>query len=100
MENPCPIDSGCFDDDVYNNSTLYVPNGTIDKYNSTDYWNKFVHIEEDAPSGINMINLSDSETLYETERFDATGKRIKEPVNGLNIVKYSNGKIKKVFVNR
>ena len=44
-ENPCAIEYECFSDDVYNNAILYVPKGTINKYRSTDYWNKFVHIE-------------------------------------------------------
>ena len=53
MENPCPINHACFsldefieDDNIYNNATLYVPKGTIDKYRSTECWNYFVHIEE------------------------------------------------------
>ena len=51
MEIPCSIDENCFSADVFNNSTLYVPKGTVDKYKSTDYWNKFVFIEESDDSG-------------------------------------------------
>lgn len=51
MENPCYIYFDCFPNDVFYNVTLYVPKGTIDKYKSTDYWNKFVFIEEGDPSG-------------------------------------------------
>ena len=49
MENPCSISSNCFSDDVFYNVTLYVPKGTIDKYKSTEYWNKFLFIEEGEP---------------------------------------------------
>ena len=49
MENPCRIDSECFHNDVFHNTTLYVPKGTIDKYKSTYYWNKFLFIEEGEP---------------------------------------------------
>ena len=56
MEEPCSIEETCFSNDVedsndpnydyvYNNAILYVPKGTVDKYRSTDYWSKFVHIE-------------------------------------------------------
>ena len=49
MENPCNIYSDCFNQDVFYNATLYVPKGTTDKYKSTDYWSKFVFIEEGEP---------------------------------------------------
>jgi hypothetical protein len=51
MVNPCTINSNCFTQDVFYNSTLYVPQGTTDKYKSTNYWNKFLYIEEGEPSG-------------------------------------------------
>ncbi len=49
MENPCYIDTECFHDDVFYNVTLYVPKGTVDKYKSTNYWNKFLFMEEGEP---------------------------------------------------
>ena len=49
MENPCRIDENCFNQDVFYNTTLYVPKGTTDKYKSTDYWSRFVFIEEGEP---------------------------------------------------
>ena len=98
MRNPCPIDSGCFDDDVFNNSTLFVPNATTDKYRTTDYWNKFVHIEEGAPSGIKALNCGEGESSYEVERYDARGTRFNGIKKGLNIVKMSDGKTKKIVV--
>ena len=49
MKNPCNIDEYCFPQDVFYNVTLYVPEGTTDKYKSTDYWSKFVFIEEGEP---------------------------------------------------
>jgi hypothetical protein len=45
MENPCNIDNSCFSNIVFENTTLYVPQGTIDKYQATYGWNKFLHIE-------------------------------------------------------
>ena len=46
LVNPCSINSYCFPDEVFNNAILYVPEGTIMKYKSKNYWNKFIHIEE------------------------------------------------------
>ena len=49
MEYPGSIDDECFPYDVFYNATLYVPKGTTDKYKSTNYWSKFVFIEEGEP---------------------------------------------------
>ena len=44
--------SGTFPLDVFNNVTLYVPVGTIDKYKSTEGWKDFLFIEEGTgPNG-------------------------------------------------
>ena len=51
MENPCTIGSDCYDQYVFDNATLFVPQGKINKYKSTNYWKKFLHIEEGDPSG-------------------------------------------------
>ncbi len=37
--------------DTFNNSTLYVPAGTIDKYKATDGWKDFLFIEEGTGGG-------------------------------------------------
>ena len=51
IENPYKItgktsDGRTFDLDVFNNVSLYVPVGTIDKYKSTEGWKDFLFIEE------------------------------------------------------
>ena len=58
MDNPSSINSECFPNDVFNNTTLYVPQGTIDKYLATESWNKFLHIEE-----LNSSNLCATPTI-------------------------------------
>ena len=73
MEEPCSINEYCFDDGVFNNTTLYVPKGTIEKYKSTNYWNKFQHIEEGNPFEHTLTYLVDGETYstYTLEEGDA-----------------------------
>ena len=56
IENPFTIigktsDSRTFSQNTFNNATLYVPKGTIDKYKATDGWKDFVFIEEGAGGG-------------------------------------------------
>lgn len=65
MENPCSIDYRCFSNDVFNNSTLYVPKGTQDKYKVSKYWSKFKLIEEGNPFEHTLTYLVDGE-LYST----------------------------------
>ena len=40
-----------FDDNIFNNTILYVPKGTIEKYMNTRVWKNFRHIEEMDSSG-------------------------------------------------
>ena len=48
IRNPFEIEGPCFDPNVYDNGTLYVPVGTIDKYKAMDPWQKFVNIKENT----------------------------------------------------
>ena len=56
IENPFKItgktsDSRTFSQNTFNNATLYVPKGTIDKYKATDGWKDFLFIEEGTGGG-------------------------------------------------
>ena len=56
IENPFTItgktsDSRTFTQNTFNNATLYVPKGTIEKYKATDGWKDFLFIEEGTGGG-------------------------------------------------
>ena len=56
IENPFTItgktsNSRTFTQNTFNNATLYVPKGTIDKYKATDGWKDFFFIEEGVGPG-------------------------------------------------
>ena len=75
------------------NCTVYVPKGTGDAYfwSSFGYFDKIV--EFDA-AGIDKVTTSTD--VEEVSRYYLNGQRLVGPTKGLNIVKYSDGSVKKV----
>ena len=82
---------------IYNNGTLYVPEGTIEKYKATDGWKQFMWMEEGMPAGIKLPNGNTSNAT-EVQRYTIGGESINSPQHGINIVKMSDGTAKKVMV--
>lgn len=81
---------------LINNATLYVPEGTVDKYKSTIGWKDFVWIEEGTPSGIAGVKTNDGKT--EVSRYTLDGKKLSEPQKGINIIKMNDGTTRKEIV--
>ena len=77
------------------NCTVYVPKGTIDDYKSSKF-GYFEKIVEFDASGIDKVTTSTN--VKEVSRYSANGQRLSAPAKGLNIVKYSDGSVKKVAV--
>ena len=88
IENPFVIvgkssSSRDFSVNTFENATLYVPVGTIDKYKATDGWKDFAYIVEGTPTGIKVIENTQNKnaTVY-----DLNGVRLSEPKKGINII--------------
>lgn len=94
-ESPASIETSTFEDANTEKCILYVPKGTYDDYRFT-YWGIFANIVEYDPTGINHITTSGD--AKEISRYAADGQRLEVPAKGLNIVKYSDGSVKKVVV--
>ena len=77
------------------NCTVYVPKGTIDAYKSSEF-GYFEKIVEFDATGIDKVTTSTN--AKEVSRYSANGQRLSAPAKGLNIVKYSDGSVKKVVV--
>ena len=75
--------------------TVYVPKGTYDDYWISEF-GYFENIVEFDPTGIN--NVITSNDAKELSRYSLNGQRLSAPSKGLNIVKYSDGSVKKVAV--
>ena len=75
--------------------TVYVPKGTYDDYWLSEF-GYFENIVEFDPTGIN--NVITSNDAKELSRYSVNGQRLSAPTKGLNLVKYSDGSVKKVVV--
>ena len=94
---PTPISAGsAFSSVGISKCTLYVPQGTEQDYWLADVWGDFGNIVEYDPTGIDMVTTSTD--TKELSRYSVNGQRLSAPTKGLNIVKYSDGSVKKVAV--
>ena len=75
--------------------TVYVPKGTGDAYFRSSF-GFFDNIVEFDATGIDKVAISTN--VKEVSRYSANGQRLSAPAKGLNIVKYSDGSVKKVVV--
>ncbi len=89
-----------FIDSNYKKATLHVPANAVEAYKSAEQWKDFGNIvaltdEDPKPTGIESVNNS----IKTAEHYYTTGgKQISAPQRGLNIVKMSDGTIKKVVI--
>lgn len=94
---PTPISAGsAFLGVGISKCTLYVPQGTEQDYWLADVWGDFGNIVEYDPTGIDKVTTSTD--AKELSRYSVNGQRLSAPAKGLNIVKYSDGSVKKVAV--
>ena len=88
IENPFKItgktsDYSTFSQNTFNNATLYVPKGTIEKYKATDGWKDFANIKEGNPTAINVVeNTKDNKAVI----YNLNGVRLSEPQKGIIVV--------------
>ena len=92
-----PISAGkAFDEFDTSKCTLYVPQGTEQDYWLAVIWCDFGNIVEYDATGIEKTTTSTD--VKEVSRYSVNGQRLVGPTKGLNIVKYSDGSVKKVAV--
>ena len=90
------IGRNVFDGFYAKKCTLYVPMGTRDDYRLSDFGDYFENIVEFDATGIDKTTTSTD--VEEVARYSVNGQRLSAPTKGLNIVKYSDGSVKKVAV--
>jgi hypothetical protein len=87
IENPSAItgkasSSRSFSTNTFNNATLYVPKGTIDKYKATDGWKDFANIVEGTPTAIQVVK-QDAEAEGPATIYNIKGELQNAPLNAL-----------------
>lgn len=95
MSEPFPLKDADFYSRPRSECKLYVPKGCAKKYRQAEIWKEF-DIEEMDGTGIEGV--TNDSTVTEEARYDANGNRLAAPTKGLNIVRYSDGTVKKVMV--
>ena len=89
------LGTGVFSGCDAKNCTVYVPTGTYDDYWLSEF-GYFENIVEFDATGIDKVTTSTD--AKELSRYSVNGQRLSAPAKGLNIVKYSDGSVKKVVV--
>ena len=92
---PPVLGDDVFDSASTSTATLHVPTGTGDDYRADTQWASFGTIDDNITSGINQVETTEA---VEVARFDINGRRLAEPTNGVNIIRMSDGSVRKEIV--
>lgn len=95
--SPIIAQNNIFDYEVYSSAILYVPEESINAYQTTEPWLNFNSIVGVDFSSVDVIEtVSDA---VEVARYDINGRLLDKPVKVLNIIKMSDGTIRKEIVS-
>ena len=83
------------------NTTLHVPAASVEAYRNAEQWKDFGNIvaltdEDPKPTGISTMEYAPMATNKAI--YDLQGHQLAQPKKGLNIIRMSDGKTKKVIV--
>ena len=87
-----------FDEAVFTESTLYVPEGCVEAYSSAEGWCQFQNIKTFDTDGVLDILDDSGANVVPISYYNLKGERFDYPQSGLNIIRYSNGQTKKVLI--
>ena len=77
-------------------AVLVVPVGSKQQYQDAQGWNLFKTIvESNELTGVNALRATVSKEL---QRYSADGRRLKSPTKGINIIRMSDGTVRKEIV--
>ena len=84
-----------FENTPIENGTLMVEDNSVNAYKATSPWSGFGRILGfDEAAGINTVSIDSPNARI----YDMQGNRLDNPQKGVNIIRYKDGKVKKVMV--
>ena len=75
--------------------TLHVPESAYEEYKNTEPWSKFGNIVKEK--AVSVVSVSDNAPTI-ASRYSLSGQYLTAPQRGINVVKMSDGTVKKVLV--
>ena len=94
LEPPTIVSSFC--EELVSTCSLLVPEESVEKYREHPQWGRFVNISPNkAPTAIEQVDKCEPVV---SAYYGSDGKQLKAPVKGLNIVRMSDGTVRKVVV--
>ena len=84
LEKPIRGSADIFTNAVYDNATLYIPNGTEQLYQKCEPWNLFLYIAEMDFTGIEDVE-AEGEKVKDVY-YDISGRVVENPTNGVYII--------------
>lgn len=82
-------------DATVSDATLVVPTASLEAYQAADVWKTFGTIKGDGTSGVSSAEV---EAVTVSEVYNVNGVRLSGLESGLNIVRMSDGSVRKVMV--
>jgi hypothetical protein len=84
----------------FTSATLYIPKGTKEKYEAAPAWNKFQNIVEmdEIPTYVENVTSHSRKESTMSEFYSIGGRRQNASQRGLNIIRMSDGTVRKVMV--
>ena len=98
-EQPAYIDYyDTFDNECYENSTLYVPMGCKDVYQEAYGWREFKNIIGFDPTRIDELRTDKTQSEGSEVVYDMKGRKLSQLQKGISIVRKADGTTKKIMV--
>ncbi|MBR4842601.1 MAG: leucine-rich repeat domain-containing protein [Bacteroidaceae bacterium] len=86
--------SEIFDDNVYSEAELIVPEGALDDYMKSEIWSQFKQLSGFNPTGISAASESKLNEIH----YGIDGRLVAPEVPGFHIIRMPDGRIRKVYV--
>jgi len=86
-----------FDESIYSKATLHVPATSLEAYKTTEPWSNFDNIVALTDEELPVESIQDSKRKIQ-DVYDLSGRQQTTGRRGINILRYSDGTLKKLMV--